>query len=167
MAALDRYVSATRSSNLSVDERTTMSDSDMLGAMGLASKRNPLAAALARLYAGHNHAVAGVVTALANELTNHRPARELTRLQCEDLSRAVLAWHRDGVCKPCGGHGHTAMPGAPVLSGNECRACAGAGRIKFERNFRERQVPVARWLLNRVESEVAGAGTALHSKLGG
>lgn len=165
MSALDRYVSATRSSNLSVDERTTMSDSDMLGAMGLASKRNPLAAALARLCAGHNHAVAGVVTALADELTNHRPARELTRLQCEDIARAVLAWHRDGVCKPCGGHGHTAMLGAPVLSGNECQACTGVGRVRFEPNFRERQRPIARWLLNRVESEISRAGSTVREAL--
>ncbi len=139
----------------------------MLGAMGLASKRKPLAAALARLYAGHNYAAAGVITELANELTNHRPARNLNRLQCEDMARSVLAWHRDGVCKPCGGHGHLTILGAPVLSGMECKACAGVGRMRFETNFREVQRPLARWLLNRVEAEVAGAGTALHSKLGG
>lgn len=144
-----------------------MSDSDMLGAMGFVSKRNPLASALARLYAGHNHAVAGVVTVLADDMCRHPLSREWPRSKCEDIARAVLAWHRDGVCQACGGHGHTAMPGAPVLSGNECKECSGTGRIKFDSHFRERQRPIARWLLNRVEAEVAGAGAALHSKLGG
>jgi hypothetical protein len=165
MAALDRYVSATRSSNLSVDERTTTSDSDMLGAMGLASKRNPLAAALARLYAGHNHAAAGVVSALADSLYGHDIAKDWPRVKREDVARAVLAWHRDGVCKACGGHGHTAMPGAPMLSGNECKECEGTGRIEFEQQFRERQRPIARWLLNRVESELSRAGGALNEAL--
>lgn len=165
MGALDRYVSATHSSNLKVEERTTHSDSDMLGAMGLAAKRKPLAAALARLYAGDNHAAAGVITALADQLERHPPARDLCRLVKEDIARSVMAWHRDGVCKSCEGHGHLTILGAPVLSGMECKACAGVGRIRFEVNFTERRRPIARWLLNQVEAELAGAGTAVAAKL--
>lgn len=59
----DRYASAVNSHSLTVDPRTTMSDTDVLAAMGWASRQVPMAVALERLFAGDSTAanVAGCV----------------------------------------------------------------------------------------------------------
>jgi hypothetical protein len=126
--------------------------------MGLASKRHPLAAALTRLFLGDSRGVADVITHLVAELGRHRDAREWPQSQKEDLARAVIAWHRDGVCTDCGGHGYERVPGTPALSANPCKTCDGSGRIPFDRKFRARQLPVARWLLAEIQSTQAQAG---------
>ena len=65
MLIQDRYASAIRSSNLQTDERTTYSDTDVLGAFGLAGKEHPLSVALQRLFLGDNGAAEAVVGILA------------------------------------------------------------------------------------------------------
>ena len=96
---MSRYASAVRSNNLRSAAATTYSDSDVLGAVGLASKRHPLAMALARLFCGDNHAARELVVILS-ELAWGKAAVlriDLKRTQADDIARAVLAWHRDGV----------------------------------------------------------------------
>lgn len=169
---LDRYAGAVRSgnlrnsSNIAVDQ-DTYSDTDVLGAVGLAAKREPLAMALARLFCGDNHAAEQIVVILASMAWGKAAALRtpLKRTQAVDMARAVLAWHRDGVCKACNGHGFDLIAGAPAISGHECSACRGSGKILFERQFAPPLRYLATWLLAEVEREQGRAGPAALAKL--
>lgn len=163
----DRYAGAIRSSNLEVDERTTYSDTDVLGAMGLASRDYPLAVALERLFAGDNAASADVVDELAQLVRGKAPAMRIkvTELQATDLASACLAWHRDGVCKPCGGHGFMRIPGTTTIGTNECKPCRGVGKVRFETQFRLEMRGIAAWLVAQMEREMSRAGPAAMQKL--
>ena len=76
MGIVDRYAGAVRSSDLKSEERTTHSDSDVLGAMGVADRRlthdrnprwqSPLSVPLLRLFMGDNHAASQIVAILAD-----------------------------------------------------------------------------------------------------
>lgn len=163
---LDRYAGAVRSSNLRSSSDSTYSDSDVLGAVGLAGKQNPLAMALARLFCGDNHAARDLVQILSELAWGKALALriDLKRTQADDMARAVLAWHRDGVCKVCGGHGFRLIVGAPALSENACESCK-FGKIPFEPNFHAEQRVVAWWLVGQVEREQSIAGPAAMTKL--
>lgn len=166
MQALDSYARAIRSGNLR-GEADTVRDVDILGAAGLAAKRAALAMALARLFLGDGRAADDIVGLLALMLRS-RSIREAPRLkttQAEDMARAVLAWHRDGTCRPCGGLGYERAPGAPALSDTECRVCRGIGKRAFEREFRQEWRAHARWLLCVVEQEAGRAGPAVMQAL--
>lgn len=172
MGIVDRYAGAVRSSDLKSEERTTHSDSDVLGAMGVADRRlthdrnprwqSPLSVPLLRLFMGDNHAASQIVAILADMAW--RKARQLevrmTVLQSEDLARACLAWHRDGTCKPCGGHGVLKIPGTSVLGDRDCGVCKGTGRIPFERAIHPPEFrPVAGWLESEMTRASSKAGT--------
>jgi len=175
MRIRDRYASAVHSSNLEVDEKTVYSDSDVLGAMGLAGKAErfdgrpgvPLAAALARLFSGDNTASREIVEILAELVWSKGKALgvKLTRVQSADMAKAVLAWHRDGVCKPCGGHGYEIVPGTRTVGDTECQACRGTRKMPFEKHFAHDHRPVARWLLISLEREQERAGPAAMAAL--
>lgn len=168
MTVLDRYASAVHSSNLKSKAETTYSDTDILGAAGFASKLvlhdgrpgAPLAMALARLFAGDNRAVHGIVRYLEAIAWGKAQADgvKLRREGAHRMACAVLAWHRDGTCKVCGGHGYRLVVGAPSLSENECQSCKGEGKVPFDAEFEPARLPIARWLLATVEREMAMAG---------
>jgi len=162
MKIVDRYSTAVHSSNLGSKPDTTASDSDVLGAAGLAARRVPLGVALMRLLAGDNHASADVVRILADKAVGkaYRMGNECGRAEAEDLARAVLAWHRHGACKPCGGHGVQVIPGTTTLGGKECPACRGTGRLRLEKHVGMVRLELARWLASEVERELAFAGPA-------
>ena len=60
----DRYASAIHASSLKSAPETTWSDTDVLGAMGIAGKHEPLGAALARMLSGGG--TGGVIDALTD-----------------------------------------------------------------------------------------------------
>lgn len=157
---MDRYASAIRSSNLGSKPETTNSDSDVIGAAGLAAKRSPLAIALLRLLCGDNHASASVVGILADRAVGkaYRMGGECTRVEAWDISAAVLAWHRDGACKACGGHGVRLIAGTTTLGNDKCPQCV-FGRIRFDRQFSEKRLGLAMWLSSEIEREQAIAGS--------
>lgn len=167
MKFADRYAGAVSSSNLGSKPDTTYSDSDVIGAAGLAAKRVPLGMALLRLFSGDNHSVGKIVDILAEMAWKRRRmgGRKPRRVECEDIARAVLAWHRDGTCKVCGGHGVGLIPGTPTLGGDQCRACKGTGRVLFERQFPVDRLDLARWLAAELEREMADAGPEAMRKL--
>jgi len=167
MKITDRYASAVRSSCLTVDERTTYSDTDVLGAFGLAGRLleiqdHPLAVPLQRLFSGDNKAAVAIVEVLAVMARGKAPAlrTDITVLQANDMAKACLAWHRDGVCKPCGGHGQLLIRGTKTIGGAFCRPCRGTGRMPFERQFRHEWRELARWLVSEMEREQGRAGPA-------
>jgi hypothetical protein len=174
MSIADRYATAIRSSCLTVDERTYRSDTDVLAGMGCADRalsrgkdfngrdipKAPLAVALQRLFMGDNHASREIVQVLAD--LAWRRARttgvKLARPQAADMARACLAWHRSGVCKPCGGHGVMVMPGTKTLGHQKCGACKGEGAVPFERQFPQELRELARWLVAEMERDQAKVG---------
>ncbi len=163
----DRYSTAIRAKNLRSDPNTRASDPDILGAAGLAGRTEPLAMALLRLFAGDNHASVSIVATMSEMAWGKAQVLgvKLKRVQADDLARAVLAWHRDGVCKACNGHGYALIEGSPGLSANECPACRGTGKVPFDKQFRMEWQDVARWLCAEIERESGRAGPAAMSKL--
>lgn len=173
MAITDRYNSAVRSSNLKTQPSTT-GDTDVLGAMGLADRDlcrghdsagervhpAPLAVPLQRLFAGDNRVAPEIVQILATMAFEQSWVLhiKIKRTTAEDMARACLAWHRDGVCKPCGGHGETLIPGTKTHSGHACQACRGTGKIPFDSQFRQTHQPLARWLVAEMERASGQAG---------
>lgn len=156
----DRYASAVHSGDLGPKPETSLGDVDFLGAAGIAARRHPLALALQRLFSGDNRAATEIVSLLGAMAHGkaHKMRIRLTEAEAEDMARSVLAWHRDGVCKACNGHGRLPVPGAPAISKTECKACAGGGRIIFEHCFTWTRRDLARWLLAEVEREQCVAG---------
>jgi hypothetical protein len=159
MKLLERYSQAVNSSDLSVDERTTMSDTDILGAAGLAGRHHSLGIALTRLFAD------GKPEAAILELTEmaFKRARtlgiKLSRLQSEDVSKAVLGWYRHGACQPCGGTGFQRVKDTPTL-GDECPHCLGTGKVPFDRQFSAERRELARWLSAEIDRAQSAAGSA-------
>lgn len=159
MKLLDRYASAIHSSNLRVVPDTTFADVDVIGAAGLAAKHEPLGIELARMLSGGGR---GEVVSILSDMAFERSFRlrvRVTRVQCDDMAKAVLAWYRHGTCQPCGGHGYELIPGVPSLGANECKHCNGSGRLVFDRYFRSDWLELAQWLSSQIERTQAAAGT--------
>lgn len=158
MRILERYSQAVNSDDLSVDERTVFSDTDVLGAAGLAGRHNRLGIALTRLFAdGKAEAVLEEMSELA--FKRSRTLRiKLSGVQAMDLARAVLGWYRFGVCQPCGGTGYQTIPGTPV-QGDECTHCKGTGKLPFDRQFPQDVLELARWLSAEIDRAQAAAGS--------
>lgn len=116
--------------------------------------------ALLRLFMGDGRAGDEIVDILVGSITGkaYRMRVEITGLESRDMAQAVLAWHRDSVCKPCGGLGYRKADGAPHLTGQLCGSCHGTTRIPFEAQFPGDWRDLARWLLAEVEREQAIAG---------
>jgi len=170
MRLTDRYASAINSGNLKSHPDTRQSDTDVLAAFGMAARGNsatgrqgvPLAVALARLFSGDNRAATTIVGILT-ELTWSKAIKmrvKIRRTQAQDMARAVLAWHRDGTCRPCSGHGYAVIGGTTVLGDAECPACHGSGKRRFEREFSIATEELARWLLAEIERESGKAAPA-------
>lgn len=169
MLIQDRYASAIRSNNLAVDERTTYSDSDVLGAFGLAAKDKSmkLPMLLQRLFLGDNGASVAVVEVLSDMVRDRAAALRIriAQVQADDMAKACLAWHRDGSCKPCGGHGVLVIRGTKTLGDQECKVCKGIGRRPFEREFHESFRGLASWLVAEMERDQSRAGGAAMAKI--
>lgn len=179
----DRYATAVHSSDLGVDGKTFMSDSDTLGAYGIAGRAlevgmtstgepvtpSPLAVPLERLFAGDNNAVYDIVRQLADMAHEHsfRLRLKISHTQARDIAEACLAWHRNGTCAACEGRGYALIPGTKTLSENECQDCCAShiparwrtpGRMPFERQFRPEWRELARWLVSQMEAAAGRAG---------
>ena len=163
----DRYSSAVRSSNMRTRPETTQSDTDVLGAAGLAGKSHPLAFALMRLLSGENSETREVVNQLAAMADGRgfRTGVAITRIECEDMARKVLAWYRDGRCNPCNGLGYRVIEGTNVLGDAACPKCRGTGKLDFDGEFSIERLDLARWLLSKLERELALGGPAAMAKL--
>lgn len=181
MQITERYASAIRSTNLKHDDRSIDADTDVLGAFGLADRalkkgqmwssdgavlidipKAPLAVPLERLFSGDKGAAREVVKVLSDALRGKAPAMHLkmTESQCTDMAKACLAWHRDSVCKLCGGQGMGTIKPHGWVGGAICKPCKGTGNIPFEDQFRHDQREIARWLVSEMAREQCRAGPA-------
>ena len=133
----------------------------VVGAVGLAGKRAPLATALLRLFVGDNRSAGEIVRIMAGMALGKSyrlHSRTLAPTQADDIARAVLAWHRDGVCKHCQGRrwltlGGNLLGGKAVLSNEHCPDCRGSGRIPLDRQFKGEALELARWLAAELDRE--------------
>jgi hypothetical protein len=158
MRLLERYSQAVNSDNLSVDARTTWSDTDVLGAAGIAGKHNPLGLALTRLLADCKPQNAlNELAVLAFNRSHHLRVR-ISRVEAYDLSCAVLAHFRFGTCQPCGGTGYMVIKGTPV-HGDECGHCKGTRKIPFDPLFPPEWLELAQWLAAEIERSQVQAGS--------
>jgi hypothetical protein len=159
MRVIERYASSVHATSLKSDPSTYMSDTDVLGAMGLAAKHEPLGVALARLLSGGGAASAIDTMAWMAFDRSKKHKFRVTELQAGDIAKAVLAWYRFGTCQPCGGTGFKRIANTPV-NGDECNHCAGTGKIPFDRQFAADVLPLAQWLSSEIDRSQAAAGYA-------
>lgn len=182
----NRYAGAVHSGNLRSKPTTKMSDSDVLGAAGLASRGRTemrdgvlekhkgveLGVGLQRLFAGDDREGVQLVRLLASMAwvrAKHEGVK-LKRVQADDLARTVLAWFRAGTCKACGGHGYKIASGKlgegrAVISDARCKACRGTRKVNFDRLFSMEQLLIARWLKEQIEREQSAAGAEIMKAL--
>ena len=173
----DRYAAAISATNLKGEAETTFAPTDLLGAAAYASRDNattgrvgtPLGMALMRLFVGDNRAAQTIVAILSDLAWGRARLLEvkIKRTQADDLARAVLAWHRDGVCRPCGGLGYAVIRNGArsVVSDSECAQCRGTARLLFDLQFAPAWLELARWLQSQIEREQAVAGQAAMAAL--
>jgi hypothetical protein len=158
------------------------SQHNVVGAMGLADRRltegwvptgpgegytiprAPLAVALTRLFTGSNSAAHEIVTIMAAMIFERswKIKVKISRPAAHDLACSVLAFHRNGTCRTCGGHGYDISPGSPVLSERACVACHGTGKLPLEKivssnGQKPELAEMARWLLSEMEREAGRA----------
>lgn len=160
MSIQDRYASAVNARNLKSDPRSTMSDTDVLAAMGLASRSKPLATALARLLAGDNGEARGVVENLSKMIwakAVKTPTQRLTKVEAQLIAEACLAWWRNGTCTHCGGLGKKIIPGTTTLSERDCQKCGGTGKIGFDKEFTKDKRDIARWAISQIDQALSDA----------
>jgi hypothetical protein len=181
MSFSDRYATAIRASNMRTDARSTYAATDILGAIGIAEREltegrdsqgnpvhpAPMAVALERLFAGDNKQSGVIVELLAQKAWEKAKSSRirLKRHEALDMAKACLAWHRDGTCKACGGHGTLVIPGSTTLGSTRCKVCKGTGRLPFERQFELELIPIATWLIVEMESDLCRAGPAAMKRL--
>jgi hypothetical protein len=181
----ERYRSAIHTSDLGSEAKTFRSDSDVVGAYGLADKHlsagyvttgpgqgyhiptSPLSVPLERLFGGDNRASGEIVQILAGMVWKQarRFDCKLDALGALDMAKECLAWHRHGTCKPCGGRAYQLIPGTVSLSSIPCEPCGGTGRIPFEDAIdpSKRDQPrreLARWAVSEMERAMGRAGPA-------
>lgn len=160
----ERYTSAITSSNLSSDERTTYSDTDVLGAMGLAGRLNPLGTALARLLAGGKSV--GALDALADMAWDRarKDGSGVSREYAMLMAKEVLAWYGHGNCQYCSGRGKRVIADTWVL-GDDCEHCKGTGRIDLLECIPQKRHGLARWLTSQIDISIATVGGEAMRKL--
>ncbi len=162
----ERYASAVNSSNLASHERTVWSDSDVVGAAGLAARHHELGVALMRLFSGGKvEPVIAVLSEMAFKRAREWNVSPFPRTRAEDISKAVLGWYRHGVCTVCGGTGKDLIPNTPHLSDQDCQACFGSGRVAFTQQFAVEVQPLANWLRIEIDRSQAVAGRAAMTAL--
>jgi hypothetical protein len=170
MKVQDRYASAVNSSNLKSRVDTTMSDTDVLFAMGVADRKlsngedhytkHPLAVPLERLFAGDNTAASTIINILTGIIRSKAQGLriKLPEHQARDMARAILGWFQKPACPVCKGHGFGIIPGSTTLGGSRCNPCNGTGKVQIELLFRAEHRQLVRWAVVRVELESNMAG---------
>lgn len=176
------HASSLRPDSHKGDQGRTCSNTDVLGAYGKASKYltdgvdghghqvrpAPMAVPLDRFFAGDHRAAYQIVETLSCMLFKKaRTMRiRLATTQTKDLAAACLAWHAKGRCPACGGHGYTQTPGAPSLSSHECQACEGTSKILLHKQIKPDVLPLAEWLISRLELDSARAEGVASNAMG-
>lgn len=175
----ERYASAVSGGSLKSEPDTTFSNSDVIGAMGLAGKAwrtlpngdkvrgRPLAAAIFRVLMAENDSGRDAIAIMVQMLTGRAPLMglDLNAVVAEAIAEHVLEWHRHNACAACYGHGYKAVGGPfgfgrAVIGDVPCDDCCGSGKRSFDAIFNDRLRPIAQWMRERVEAETSRAAAA-------
>ena len=153
----DRYASAVSTSDLTPRAASSLAPLDVLGAAGLAARRQPLGMLLQRLRADPTpvaQAVAGA--ALAERLREAVRKRQVRRdgVDSEVVAADALAWWLDPTCLSCGGVRYQARNGR--LTGRDCQGCEGTGR----RGLASSAPAAAAWVVDAISQQVAQSEAA-------
>ena len=148
----ERYSHAAMTGDLT--PREGRCDADILLAAGIAAsgdREKSVALALYRVsVTGDRTGLPALVEEMAGWLasTQYRPLPPRSR---RALVMDVLVYWFEPTCRYCNGAGFVAMPNAPALSAEACRACHGTGRRPVAREVPHAHVDHARWLVERLD----------------
>lgn len=157
----ERYMTARTTSSMKVQERTTMSASDILAAAGMAGQKHELALALWNLqHQPTNRKFLSASRVLAGKLAFHLSAKRMKGKPSE-IARQVLAWWLNSACPVCTGTGSERIPGTPHLSGVACQSCNGTGRTPLKTGNNE----AATWLYAEISAIAASAESAIRRRV--
>jgi hypothetical protein len=121
MTSKETITRAQTSSHLGETPSYEMGDIDVIRASGMAGQSNPLGLAIWRFrYCGDSREMPKIAQGLVDK--GH------------DATVVVRVLHHlsDDVCKVCFGRGFGVVAGTPMLNGEECKDCLGAGRRLLE-----------------------------------
>lgn len=154
MSVAERYISATHSKNLRLDER--VSDADVLLAAAYASsgdRRKAMALDVWRMK--HNGKITGfehIVDHYVNRLVRSKRGIRISRARAEEVTKRTILWWMNNVCPECGGHGHPVIPGTPHLDESvDCVACEGYGVTPLKKHVRTDAFWAAQWISHELE----------------
>lgn len=169
MRITERYTTAVSSTNLLSEERTLYSDTDVLGAMGIAAKTHPLGTALSRMLVdGKAEKALDLLAGLAfGRARLHKVTMGMP--EARDVAMATLGWFRHGKCRECCGTGFRLVADeAQTRSDELCGHCGGTGKIPFAEQFNETPtfLPVALWLAAQIDREISWAHAQAAQKIG-
>ena len=156
----DRYASAVCSSSLTPDADSSLAPLDVLGAAGLAARREPLGMLLQRLRACPTPVAQSVAgAALAERLRGAVRKRQVRRdgVDSEVIAAEALAWWLDPTCLSCGGVKFQARDAR--LTARHCPACGGSGLRELE----SAAPAAAEWVLDAISQQV-GQSEAAHRR---
>lgn len=157
----DRYASAVCSSSLTPDADSSLAPLDVLGAAGMAARREPLGMLLQRLRACPTPVAQSVAgAALAERLRAAVRKRQVRRdgADSEVVAAEALAWWLDPTCLSCGGVRFQARDAR--LTARHCGVCSGSGVRPLE----SRGTDAAHWVIDEISRHV-GRSEAAHRRV--
>jgi hypothetical protein len=161
MKISERYSTARNTSNLKSEPRTSMAAADLLMAAGMAAQTHEIALMLWEVaYRGKTatkHILADLLARRLEWEMNHQRWKGNPKR----IAKEVLAWHLNGVCKPCNGLGYEVIEDTPSLSDVICPHCNGTKRVALPRGDQYT------WLADHIGKLEAHAGGYVMQKLAG
>jgi hypothetical protein len=160
VSTAERYISATRSSNLAVSTQR-VSDADTLLAAGYAAQKNHKAMLALEFYRLQTGDMGGFnrLTGVAGQWLHNRSRRKgrkrLNALQAREIASRALIWWMKPTCKACNGIGHPLITGTPVINfAHDCEVCHGTGKHPIQRVVPIGSSDEARWLIDQLDAMV-------------
>lgn len=185
-SVLERYLSATRSTNLTL-RRNSLGDADQLIAAGMActapglsiedKDRRMMAIEALRLqgsgcWRGAGHLLDRMSHLILRRSMRERPGkcrtmRAMSLSDAREIALTVLRWRHHKACPTCFGRGHpTIGDGREVLDETRvCGDCHGTGEIRLERLVRREHASLATWISGEIDVVVGRVEFDMHRLL--
>ena len=125
---LNKIIKAESSSDLRHHERYC--DVDILGAVGLACRRNNLSVAIYRMkYHPHIEDFVEARRKFYQWTKRSLSRRKMSIGGINSLTDDIILFWLNDVCKGCNGSGFKLIKGTPNLSKDPCDSCVGTGKV--------------------------------------
>lgn len=152
--SLDRLASALASDDLSITDHR--GDADFIAALGMASRKYPIASPLVRMYLSHDKASAHDARRIAADMAGKAARRAGIKLRMSELvalGRLALEYVVNKTCCRCHGTKFELIPGTNCLGSVPCKSCSGDGRRQLPKKHR-RVIAEVVSRIERVESNL-------------